>query len=86
MPTLNDTTPPDELLGFTFLLISAGDFPPFSSTHSIVERSEGFRGLSLNWREIPPLKIALGEAIYVLVRNADLSTCRTADAERDGDT
>lgn len=86
MPTLNDTTPPEELLEFTFLLISAGDFPLFSSTHSIVERSEGFQGFSLNWRGIPPLKITLGEAIYVLVRNADLSTCRTADTEKDGDT
>ena len=76
MPAAGETTPSEKLLEFTFLLISARDFPLFSSTHSIVERSEGFQRLSLNWREFPPLKIALGEVIYVLVRNADLSTCR----------
>ncbi len=76
MPAPGQTTPPEKLLGFTFLLISAGDFPIFSSTHSIVERSEGFQGLSLNWRDFPPVKITLGEAIYVLVRNTDLNTCR----------
>ena len=77
MPTSsnNQTTPHQKLQQFTFLLISAGDFPLFSSTHSIVERSEGFQGLSISLRDFPPVKIALGEAIYVLVRNTDLSTC-----------
>ena len=76
MPPTHETTPPPELLDFTFLLISAGDFPLFNSTHHVVARSEGFSRLALNWRAFPPLQISLREAILVLVSNRHASTCR----------
>ena len=71
-----ETTPSPELLQFTFLLISAGDFPFFKDTHHVIEKSEGFSQLSLSWREFPPIKIVLREAVFVLIRNRD-ATCKT---------
>lgn len=75
--TQADLAPEHKLMDFTFLLISAGDFPQFNSTHLIVARSEGFSHLSLDWRAFPPLKIVLREAILVLMRKMDAWTCRT---------
>ena len=74
-----DATPSPTLLDFTFLLVSAGDFPLFNKTHSIVGRSNGFSRLSLDWNRFPPIQITLREAILVLVRNVDATTCRTAN-------
>lgn len=72
-----DLAPEHELMDFTFLLVSAGDFPLFNSTHLVVARSEGFSHLSLDWRAFPPLKIVLREAVLVLMRKMDARTCRT---------
>ncbi len=71
----SDLTPSHKLLNFTFLLISAGDFPLFNGTHHIVGRSEGYSGLSVHWSVWPALKITLREAVLILVRNVDLQTC-----------
>lgn len=75
--TQSDLAPVHKLMAFTFLLVSAGDFPLFNSTHRIVARSEGFSHLSLDWTAFPPLKIVLREAVLVLVRNLDVQKCRT---------
>ena len=75
--TQAELTPDHQLMDFTFLLISAGDFSLFNSSHFVVSRSEGFSHLSLNWRDVPPLKIVLREAVLVLMRNMDVQTCRT---------
>ena len=73
-----ELTPEHKLMGFTFLLVSAGDFPLFNHTHLVVDRSEGFSRFSLDWGEFPPLKIVLREAVLVLMRRMDAQRCRTA--------
>jgi hypothetical protein len=75
--TQAELTPHHQLMDFTFLLISAGDSPLFNGSHVVVARSEGFSHLSLDWREFPPLKIVLREAVLVLMRKRDARTCRT---------
>ena len=65
--------PPPELLQFTYLLISAGDFPLVKDSHVIISRSEGFSRLSLDWSSLPPLKIILREAVLVVARNNSAS-------------
>lgn len=74
---LEGATPSPKLLDFTFLLISAGDFPLFNATHHIVGWSQGFSHLSLDWGTWPPLQIALREAVLVLVRNSHAPTCQS---------
>lgn len=78
--SLKSATPSPKLLDFTFLLISAGDFPLFTDTHHIVGRSEGFSHLSLDLGAFPPLQIAVKEAVLVLVRNSHASTCRAGSS------
>ena len=65
-----------ELLQFTFLLISSGDFPLFRGSHRIISKIEGFSHLLIDWRMFPPLKIVLREAVFVVVRNIT-TTCKT---------
>lgn len=77
-PPGSATPPSPRLMEYTFLLISAGDFPLFSATHSVVGRSEGFSRLGLDWGALPPLQITLRQAVLTLVRNTDASSCRTA--------
>lgn len=71
----NEATPSPALQDFTFLLISAGEFPLFKDTHRVVKKVEGFSHLILEHWRLPPVKMALREKILILVRNIDASTC-----------
>ena len=57
----------EELLRFTFLLVSSGDLPSYKNSHSVLERVEGFSRLALDRQGFPPLKIVLKDKIAILV-------------------
>ena len=57
----------EELLQFTFLLISSDDLPYYKNSHVVLERVEGFSRLALDRRGFPPLKIVLKDKIVILV-------------------
>ena len=59
----------NELLQFTFLLVSAEDVVHYKDSHRMVAKVEGFSKLSLNKREFPPLKIVLEDKIIILMDN-----------------
>ena len=48
--------------------MSAVDFDLYKDTHDIVGKVESFSGFSVVLSEYPPVKIALKDAIAVLVR------------------
>ena len=57
----------EELMDFTFLLISSNDLPYYKDSHTVLERVEGFSRLAFDRQGFPPLKIVLSDKIVILV-------------------
>ena len=57
----------EEMLQFTFLLVSFDDIPYYKDSHTVLEKVEGFSRLALDRQGFPPLKIVLKDKIVVLV-------------------
>ena len=56
------------MLQFDYLLVSAGDYHYYESTHHLIHKEAGFSRISLHPLQLPPVRLNVEDKIYVLKR------------------
>ncbi|XP_038206936.1 dol-P-Man:Man(7)GlcNAc(2)-PP-Dol alpha-1,6-mannosyltransferase-like [Zerene cesonia] len=70
----NESLTPEELQGYTHLLVEAkSKYSPsvkaFAHTHTVLDSIDSFSQIAMNYRLIPPIKIKTKPALFILERN-----------------
>ncbi|XP_038206553.1 dol-P-Man:Man(7)GlcNAc(2)-PP-Dol alpha-1,6-mannosyltransferase-like [Zerene cesonia] len=70
----NESLTPEELQGYTHLLVEAkSKYSPsvkaFAHSHTVLDSIDSFSQIAMNYRLIPPIKIKTKPALFILERN-----------------